>query len=142
MTMAEHVWMTRQAYIRLQMERAQLRARPGIARGNRIRRIEELLARAVVGAAPPDDGIAEPGMAVTVRHDDTGRVDTVLLGVRGIEAPEIDVCSPESPLGRALDGARSGERRTYATPDGNTVTVTVLDAVPYATRDTRRLATA
>ncbi|MBJ7884542.1 transcription elongation factor GreA, partial [Bacillaceae bacterium HSR45] len=32
----------------------------------RIRQLESLLRNATVGEAPPDDGIVEPGMVVTV----------------------------------------------------------------------------
>ena len=42
----------------------------------RIRQLQELLLTAAVGAQPPDDGIAEPGMVLTVRYadqDDTER---------------------------------------------------------------------
>jgi transcription elongation GreA/GreB family factor len=137
MAVAEPVWMTQQAYIRLQIDLAELRSRPTAANQARIRETEHLLRSAVVGEDPPDDGIAEPGMVLTVRDETTGQSDTVLLGIRGAEHVDIDVCSPRSPLGRAITGARPGEQRTYATPAGAAVTVTLLDAVPYAMRDTR-----
>jgi transcription elongation factor GreA len=37
----------------------------------RIQQIHDLLVNAVVGEDPPDDGIAEPGMVVTIRYDAT-----------------------------------------------------------------------
>ena len=126
MTSSEPVWMTRQARIRLQNELAALRSRPHIdvpedfmdyddnlvanytARQARIRQIQDLLTNAVVGEDPPDDGIAEAGMVLTVRYDDTGEIETFLLGVRGVEDADIDVYSMQSPLGRAIVGARVG----------------------------------
>ena len=57
------------------------------ARQARIRQIQDLLTNAVVGEDPPDDGIAEPGMVLTVRYDDTGEIETFLLGVRGVKTP-------------------------------------------------------
>jgi transcription elongation factor GreA len=51
----------------------------------RIQQIHDLLINAVVGEDPPDDGIAEPGMVVTIRRDATGDTETFLLGVHGAE---------------------------------------------------------
>jgi transcription elongation factor GreA len=120
MTSTERVWMTRQAHNRLQAELAALRSRPSIevpddfmdyddnlvaryaARHARIRQIQDLLTNAVVGEDPPDDGVAELGMVLTVRYDDTGEIETFLLGVRGAVDADIDVYSMQSPLGRAI----------------------------------------
>ena len=149
MTSTERVWMTREAHTRLQAELAALRSRPSIevpedfmdyddnlvanysARQARIRQIQDLLTNAVVGEDPPDDGIAEPGMVLTVRYDDTGEIETFLLGVRGVEDADIDVYSMQSPLGSAIVGARPGEQRTYSIPSGANLPVTLLKAVPY-----------
>ena len=38
-------------------------------------------------------------MVLTVRYDDTGEIETFLLGVRGVEDADIDVYSMQSPLG-------------------------------------------
>lgn len=98
----------------------------------RIRQIQDLLRDAVVGEDPPDDGIAEPGMVLTVRYDGEDDTETFLLGLRDeAEQSEIEVCSPHSPIGMALLGARPGEQRTYNVPNGGTVRVTLLDAAPY-----------
>jgi len=101
------------------------------ARQARIRQIQDLLTNAVVGEDPPDDGVAEPGMVLTVRYDDTGEIETFLLGVRGVEDADIDVYSVQSPLGSAIVGARPGEQRTYSIPSGANLPVTLLKAVPY-----------
>lgn len=149
MTTAERIWMTPQAHTRLQTELAALRSRPSIevpddfmeyddtlvanhaARQARIRHIQDLLTNSVVGEDPPDDGIAEPGMVLTIRYDDTGEVETFLLGVRGAEDTVIEVYSTKSPLGRAIAGARPGDQRTYSIPSGRDLPVTLLTAVPY-----------
>ncbi|WP_083410455.1 GreA/GreB family elongation factor [Mycolicibacterium rutilum] len=136
MTSAQRVWMTRRAYIGLQAElaRLQVEARPELpddARAERIRRIEHLLAHAVIDQDPPDDGVAEPGMVLTVRYDDTGATETFLLGIRGAEAADIEVYSPHSPLGAALVGARPGEKRNF-TKDGRRLCVSLLAAEPYS----------
>ncbi|HTM84208.1 MAG TPA: transcription elongation factor GreA, partial [Mycobacterium sp.] len=51
------------------------------ARRTRIAQIRDLLSHAIVGEDPPDDGIAEPGMVLTVRFDDTKETETFLLGI-------------------------------------------------------------
>ncbi|BBZ54653.1 MULTISPECIES: GreA/GreB family elongation factor [Mycobacteriaceae] len=149
MTSTERLWMTREAHTRLQAELTVLRSRSGIevrgdvmdtddnlvenylARQARMRQIQDLLSNAVVGEDPPDDGIAEPGMVLTVRYDDTGDIETFLLGVRGAEDPDVDVYSMQSPLGSAVAGAHVGEQRTYSIPSGASVPITLLKAVPY-----------
>ncbi|OBH50315.1 GreA/GreB family elongation factor [Mycobacterium sp. E2479] len=147
MTSTQPVWISPRGYERLQRELARLRELHGRAAADsqsddnaiavqhasqtRIQRIHDLLVNAVVGKDPPDDGIAEPGMVLTVRYDDTGDTETFLLGVRGTECSDIEVYSKASPLGAAVAGARPGERRTYTLPSGATLTVTLLEAVPY-----------
>jgi transcription elongation GreA/GreB family factor len=66
-----------------------------------------------------------------VFYDDTGELETFLLGVRGVEDGDIDVYSIRSPLGSAIAGAHPGEQRTYSIPSGGAVRVTLLKAVPY-----------
>jgi len=145
------VWISEQARDRLTEELATLRALNATgaddsdgaenaaavrrARQARIRQIRELLLNAVVGD-PPDDGVAEPGMVVTVRYHDTRDTETFLLGVRGAEYTDVDVYSVQSPLGAAINGARPGQRRTYQSPSGAPITVTVLKAAPHGLRTT------
>ena len=133
----QHVWMTRKAYLRLHVELATLRAQSvtdssgGEGRltardqPSHIRQLQDLIAHALVGEDPPD-GIAGPGMVVTVRYDDTGATQMLLLGLRGAEDADIEVCPPDSLLGRSITGSRPGERCSgFGEP------VTLLDAVPY-----------
>ena len=147
MTSTQRVWISPQAYERLQRELATLRelCTAAAARGDidensdalqqwwqaRIQQIHDLLVDAAVGEDPPDDGIAEPGMVLTIRYDDTGDIETFLLGVRGAEYGDMEVYSTQSPLGAAIAGARPGERRTYTLPSGATLTVTLLKALPH-----------
>lgn len=51
--------------------------------------------------------------------------------MRGAEHGDIEVYSIQSPLGAAIAGARPGEQRSYKPPSGATLTVTLLNAVPY-----------
>jgi transcription elongation GreA/GreB family factor len=176
MTSTERVWLTPRAHDRLQAELAALltpatrTAATGAdsavdsaadnavdnavddarRRAARVRVLQELLACAVVGEDPPNDGVAEPGMVLTVRYDDnaddnaddTADEETFLLGLRDAEQPGhddrdgIEVYSPTSPLGMAVTGARPGDQRSYRVPSGTTVRVTLLDAVPYGRHHT------
>jgi transcription elongation GreA/GreB family factor len=153
-TTAQRVWISNDAYERLQQELIVLRqlcvtaADDGDAdenatairhaRHKRIQQIHDLLINAVVGEDPPDDGVAEPGMVVTVRYDDTGETESFLLGMRGAESNDIEVYSIQSPLGSAILGARPGETRVVSLPSGGDVSVTMLSAVPYGLHHARK----
>jgi transcription elongation factor GreA len=145
-TTTQRVWISEQAYQRLQAELASLQSLHSEigdggadqnliaiqrARRSRIQQIHDLMINAVVGEDPPNDGVAEPGMVLTIRYDDTGDTETFLLGVRSAEHSDMEIYSTESPLGAALLGARTGHQRTYVTPAGGMVAVTLLEAVPY-----------
>ena len=98
----------------------------------RIRQLQELLRTAKVGDAPTASGVAGPGMVVTVRFDDDDdETETFLIGSREETAADLEVYSAASPLGKALDGAKEGETRTYETPTGKTMSVTLLKAEPF-----------
>ena len=98
----------------------------------RIRQLQELLRTAKVGEAPTAAGVAGPGMVVTVRFgDDEDETETFLIGSREETASDLEVYSAASPLGKALDGAKEGETRTYVTPTGKTMSVTLLKAEPF-----------
>ncbi|WP_031469611.1 GreA/GreB family elongation factor [Sciscionella sediminilitoris] len=131
-------WLSEQDYARLRAELAELTDAGATEqtggpdhRGARIRTLRALLDDAVVGTRPPDDGIAEPGMVLTVRFDDDPEPETFLLGASAGEDSALAAYSPESPLGAAVLGARQGERRAYQVPSGATVGVTLVRAVPY-----------
>ncbi|MGW5382266.1 GreA/GreB family elongation factor [Nocardia sp. NPDC003963] len=147
MTTSAPIWLTPDAHDQLRAELADLLAadtgghaelsdsddRVAVRhqRLARIAHIRDLLSNAVFGQDPPDDGIAEPGMVLTVSYDATGDTETFLLGSRDGEQGPLEVYSPDSPLGAALTGARRGEQRTYRVPNGTEFRVTLLEAVPY-----------
>ena len=158
---ASATWLSQDAYDRLQAELAALiAARPAIAaeinarreegdlRENggyhaareeqgkqeaRIRYLQELLRTAQVGDAPAADGIA-PGSVVTIYFDnDTEDTETFLLGSREIASTtDLTVYSPESALGKAILGTRSGQTVTYTAPSGVDIKVTVVRFAPFA----------
>ncbi|HSE09566.1 MAG TPA: GreA/GreB family elongation factor, partial [Nocardioidaceae bacterium] len=95
--------------------------------------LEDMLRRAEVGETPADDGVVEPGMKVTTRFVGDEEVETFLLGAREIETPEdLEVYSPQSPLGSAIIGRKRGEEVDFEAPNGKILKVEIVDAVPYA----------
>jgi transcription elongation factor GreA len=99
----------------------------------RIRQLQELLRTAQVGVAPSASDTASPGMVLTIHYDDDPNdVEKLLLGSREEGAHgDLQVISPNSPLGAALLGARVGETREYRLPDGGSMKVTLVSAEPF-----------
>jgi transcription elongation factor GreA len=98
----------------------------------RIRHLQDLLRRAKIADTPADDNTAGPGKILTVRYEGDDEDETFLLATReeGAEG-DLDVYSPESPLGRALLGAKVGESRVWELPNGKVQQVTLVAAVPH-----------
>ncbi|ADG79735.1 Transcription elongation factor GreA OS=Tsukamurella paurometabola (strain ATCC 8368 / DSM /CCUG 35730 / CIP 100753 / JCM 10117 / KCTC 9821 / NBRC 16120/ NCIMB 702349 / NCTC 13040) OX=521096 GN=greA PE=3 SV=1 [Tsukamurella paurometabola] len=100
----------------------------------RIRQLQELLNNAKVGEAPTQSGVALPGSVVKVYYDgDEKDTETFLIATReeGAQDGELEVYSPNSPLGAALIDAKVGESREYTIPSGATIKVTLVSAEPY-----------
>jgi transcription elongation factor GreA len=95
----------------------------------RIRELTEKLKRVQIGT-PPDDGVVEAGMLVDVLL--AGEPLTFLLGSREIAGTtDVDVYSPTSPLGAAIDGHSIGESVSYTAPNGKVFTVEIKAAKPF-----------
>lgn len=96
----------------------------------RIRQLQDILRTAVVGEAPADDGVVEPGMVVraTVAGDEM----TFLVGSREVaEGTGLDVYSDKSPLGAAIVGRSAGETTSYTAPNGKEIEVVIHEAKPF-----------
>ncbi|MGN6607448.1 MAG: transcription elongation factor GreA [Jatrophihabitans sp.] len=99
----------------------------------RIVQLQTLLRTAKVGEAPVSDGVAGPGMIVTVRWDGDDDTETFLIGSREeAETAGVEVYSAASPLGKALTGKREGETAEYEAPNGKTLKVTLVKAAPFS----------
>ena len=48
-----------------------------------------------------------------------------------LESVDIEVYSPQSPLGAAIHGKRAGDKVSYDTPNGRTVAVEIIGTHPY-----------
>ncbi len=154
--MADKTWMTQESYDRLQDELRNLEEveRPAIARRidearqegdlkenggyhaareqqswneTRILQLKEIIENAEVGKPPADDGIVEPGMVVKATLG-----VTFLMGSREASPDvEMDVYSPDAPLGKAIMGHKVGESVDYEAPNGKIIKVELLEVTPY-----------
>ena len=96
----------------------------------RITDLKHLLKNAVVGEAPKDDGVVEPGMVVTITM--AGKERTFLLGNREIaEGTDLEVFSSDSPLGGAIHGSSVGQTIDYIAPNGKSMPIDIKAAKPY-----------
>ena len=102
----------------------------------RIRQLEAMLHDAHIGEAPEGAKTVSPGVEVTICYDDDpDDTDTFLLGSRelmGLGEVDLEVFSPQSPLGAAILGKHKGETTSYVAPNGKTFDVTVLDFKPFS----------
>jgi transcription elongation factor GreA len=102
---------------------------------SRIIQLETMLSRAQVGETPPDDGVVEAGMQVTVRFAGDSSTETFLLGAREVlsldDSVDMDVYSPQSPMGAAILNKHKGETASFTAPNGNEISVEIVDAKPY-----------
>ena len=100
----------------------------------RINRLEEMLANAEIGAADSSDGIVKQGLLVTCLLN--GNETEFFLGSHAIfegtkfeqqvEDGNLDVFSPDSPIGKAILGKKIDEEVGYTAPNGKTITVKVV----------------
>ncbi|WP_375499539.1 transcription elongation factor GreA [uncultured Jatrophihabitans sp.] len=98
----------------------------------RIVQLQTLLRSAKVGEAPVSDGVAGPGMFVTVRFDGDDETESFLIGSREeAETAGVEVYSAQSPLGKALTGANEGDTVEYETPSGKRMKVELVTAKPF-----------
>ena len=99
----------------------------------RIRQLEDMLRRAEVGETPKNDGVVEPGMVVTYRFAGDDETEQFLLGAREIKREDdpLEVYSPQSAMGSAINGKSKGDKVSYTAPNGKELSVEIVDAVPY-----------
>lgn len=97
----------------------------------RIAQLVEMLKNARVGETPADDGVVEPGMLVTFKFVGDDDTEQFLLGAREMAGDDVQVYSPQSPLGEAINGRKTGDTVSYAAPNGKAIEIEIVDAVPY-----------
>lgn len=98
----------------------------------RIRYLQELLRTAHVGEARKADSVTAGSVVTIYFDDDKDDTETFLLGSREISSTtDLTVYSPESALGQAILGARTGDTVTYTAPSGVDIKVTVVSFAPF-----------
>ena len=99
----------------------------------RIAQLEDMLKRAQVGETHSDNGVVGPGMVVTYRFAGDDEDEKFLLGAREMKGDDddLEVYSPQSPLGAAINGKKKGDAVEYVAPNGKTLKVEIVAAVPY-----------
>ncbi|CAL8979075.1 Transcription elongation factor GreA [Propionicimonas sp. T2.31MG-18] len=102
----------------------------------RIRQLTAMLENAQVGETPAASDEVTPGASVTIYYDDDpDDTDTFLLGSRELvgldDSVDVEVFSPQSPLGAAILGRRVGDTVSYTAPTGKPIEVTILEVKPF-----------
>lgn len=92
---------------------------------SRINRLEEILATAQVGEAPKAHGVVQQGLVISVELN--GSEKKFLLGSAEINDEDIEVYSPDSPIGSAIMGKKIGEQLDVFLPNGKAIQVKILD---------------
>jgi transcription elongation factor GreA len=92
----------------------------------RAARLESILANSVVGQAPESNGVVAQGMVVKL--DMNGSEMEFLLGSAEIaEGSDIDVYSPDSPIGQAILGSKIGDAVKFFAPNGKEREIKILE---------------
>ncbi len=96
----------------------------------RITELEYILKTAVVTEAPKADGKVVLGTVVTAKIGP--REQKFLFASPELESQtDLRVFSPESPLGKAIDGLNVGGTASYDAPNGSTIQVEVVDVETF-----------
>ena len=91
----------------------------------RIRQLTALLLDAVVVEDRPDGDSVAVGSVVAIRFDGEEEVERYLVGSIEERDDDLEVVSPQSPLGSAVIGAKPGEVRSYEV-SGRTLQVEIV----------------
>ncbi|HEU4895849.1 MAG TPA: transcription elongation factor GreA [Acidimicrobiia bacterium] len=95
----------------------------------RIRQLEAMLKNVnVIEGDPAADDLVSPGVVVEIEVD--GDVETYFFGSIEEGHHGHEILTPTSPMGQVLVGAKVGEVRSFETPRGSMLAVTVLSVSP------------
>lgn len=98
----------------------------------RVRQLKQLLENSQIGAPDAAEDEVAPGKVVTIRFVEFDDEETFLFGSREEAAhASIEVYSPTSPLGSAVEGKKVGESATYELANGKTMSVEILKVETY-----------
>ena len=98
----------------------------------RIRQLKQLLESAQIGAPEAAADEVAAGKVVTIKFVEFGDEETFLLGSREEAAhASVEVYSPTSPLGAAVNGKKMGDVATYELASGKSMSVEILKVETY-----------
>ncbi len=92
----------------------------------RIRHLAALMEVAEIVDDSEVSDVVTGGSVVSIVYDDDEDVEKYLIGSIEERRDDVEVMSPNSPLGEALMGAKIGDAVSYEAP-GGTLTVTIVD---------------
>jgi transcription elongation factor GreA len=95
----------------------------------RIRHLAALLEEAEIIEAA-DRGVVTHGAVVELRYQGDDGTEKLLFGSIEERHDDLEVVSPGSPLGQALEGRRAGETVDYEAPGGGTLAVEIVSVEP------------
>lgn len=100
----------------------------------RINRLEEMLATADIGEADTSDGVVKQGLMVKCSLN--GKETEFFLGSHeifegtkheaAVDEGDLNVFSPDSPIGNAVMGHKVGDKVHYSAPNGKEIEVAIL----------------
>lgn len=92
----------------------------------RAARLQNILANSVVGEARESNGVVEQGTVIKLTMN--GSEMEFLLGSAEIaEGSEMDVYSPDSPIGQAILGSKIGDTVSFFAPNGKEREIKILE---------------
>ena len=94
----------------------------------RIMRLKAILENCEIVAEsedPSGDSVVAPGLMVSIRFQGDDEIEQYLFGSIEERRTGIEVVSPGSPMGQALEGARAGQTVTYEA-NGNQLSIEVV----------------
>lgn len=94
----------------------------------RIMRLKAILENCEIVADsedPSGDSVVAPGLMVSIRFQGDDEVEQYLFGSIEERRTGIEVVSPGSPMGQALEGARAGQTVTYEA-NGNQLSIEIV----------------
>ena len=90
----------------------------------RIMRLKSILENCEI-VADADHSVVAPGLVVSIRFEGDDEVEQFLFGSIEERRTDIEVVSPGSPMGRALEGARAGQTVSYEA-NGNQLSIEIV----------------
>lgn len=106
---------------------------------SRINRLEEILASAEIGEANPADGIVKQGLMVSCKLNGSPKdfylgSHEVFEGTKfeeQIEDGDLDVYSPDSPIGSVVIGKKVGDSVSFTAPNGKEISVEITGVAGF-----------